>query len=145
MESKMALKKPNPSERGQTIALYAIILPLMAVFLMGLLDYMTTSVRVMDAVAIGDLAAHAGAQEIEVLPNGVIRSTTEGNAVAATYFRNQAPSYLQLNLVQCGRYQGRPGCLVQAGIETPGFLFPKHWIAVNTVGYLAHGVTREDQ
>jgi hypothetical protein len=145
MESKMALRKPNLSERGQTIALYAIILPLMAIFLMGLLDYMTTSVRVMDAVAIGDLAAHAGAQEIEVLPNGVIRSTAEGNAVAATYFRNQAPSYLQLNFVQCGRYQGRPGCLVQAGIETPGFLFPKHWIAVNTVGYLAHGVTREDQ
>ena len=141
----MALRKANSSERGQTIALYAIILPLMAVFLMGLLDYMTTSARMMDAVAIGDLSAHAGAQEIEVLPNGIIRATAEGDAVAGVYFRNQAPSYLQLNFVQCGRYQGRPGCLVQVGIETPGFLFPKRWIAVNTVGYLAHGVTREDQ
>lgn len=135
----------NQKERGQTIALYAIILPLMAVFLMGLLDYMTTSVRMMDAVAVGDLAAHAGAQEIEVRPNGIIRATTAGNAVAATYFRNQAPSYLRLNSVQCGRFQGRPACRVQAGVLTPGFLFPQRWIAVDTIGYLAHGVTREDQ
>lgn len=138
----MAVKQ---KERGQTIALYALILPLMAVFLMGLLDYMTTSVRMMDAVAIGDLAAHAGAQEIEVLPNGVIRTTTAGNAVAATYFLNQAPSYLRLNSVQCGRFQDRPACRVQAGVLTPGFLFPQRWVAVNTVGYLVHGVTREDQ
>lgn len=135
----------RPSEKGQAIALFAIVLPLMSIFLLGILDYMVTNARLMEAVAVADLSAHAGAQEITVLPDGTIMSTPEGGSVAAAYFYSQAPSYIRMSAVSCGRYQGRPGCWVRAQVQSAGILFPKRWIMVNAIGYLAHGVTREDQ
>ncbi|MBL0348093.1 hypothetical protein [Candidatus Villigracilis affinis] len=53
--------------------------------LLGILDYMVTNARVMETVAAADLAAHAGAQEITVLPDGTITATTAGNGIAANY------------------------------------------------------------
>ena len=141
----MALTKKRFSEKGQSIVLFAVTLPLVALFLVGVLDYMVSNARVMEAVAISDLSAHAGAQEILVLPNGRIKSSPVGANVAATYFHQQSPSYISLGGVVCGAFQGRPACQVQARVRTSGFLFPARWITVNAVGYLAHGVTREDQ
>ena len=64
------------NERGQSILLFAILMPLMSLFLLGILDYMVTNARVMETVAAADLAAHAGAQEITVLPNGTITANS---------------------------------------------------------------------
>ena len=94
------------NERGQSILLFAILMPLMSLFLLGILDYMVTNARVMETVAAADLAAHAGAQEITVLPDGTITATTAGNAIAATYFNAQRPGYAHLVSVSCGQAPG---------------------------------------
>lgn len=133
------------NQRGQSIVLFAILMPVMSLFLLGILDYMVTNLRVMEVVATADLAAHAGAQEITVLPDGTITVTTAGNAVAATYFHAQRPGYAQLRSVSCGRHQGRPACFVTAQVRSAGYLIPARWVTVRAIGYLAHGVTRGDQ
>jgi hypothetical protein len=132
-------------ERGQSILFFAILMPLMSLFLLGILEYMVTNARVMETVAAADLAAHAGAQEITVLPDGTITATTAGNAIAATYFNAQRPGYAHLISVSCGRHQSRPACFVQAETESAGYLLPVRWVTVRAIGYLAHGVTRGDQ
>ena len=133
------------SERGQSTLLFAILLPIMALFLLGILDYMITNARAMETVAAADLAAHAGAQEIIVLPNGVIKATSRGRSVAAGYFNSQSPAYAHLSAVTCGRFQNRPACLVRVQVQSAGYLLPRRWIAVSAIGYLANGVTRGDQ
>jgi hypothetical protein len=144
LEGEVAVKTMR-SERGQSILLFAILLPLMSLFLLGILDFMATNARVMETVAAADLAAHAGAQEIAVLPDGTITATRGGNVIAARYFDAQRPSYAQLVFVSCGRHQGRPACLLEAQARSAGILLPARWIKVRAVGYLAHGVTRGDQ
>lgn len=144
MEGKVEMKLKQ-SERGQSILLFAILMPLMSLFLLGILDYMVTNARVMETVAAADLAAHAGAQEITVLPDGTITATAGGNAIAATYFNAQRPGYAHLVSVSCGRNQGRPACFVQAQTRSAGYLLPARWVNVRAIGYLAHGVTRGDQ
>ena len=138
--------KIKPSERGQSITLFALMLPLMAVFILGLFDYMVTNARTMEAVAAADLSAHAGAQEIRLLPNGKILSDVlAAERVAADYFRMQTPSYVQFVNVACGDTSERPFCRVTARVQSAGYLFPKRPITVNAVGYLAWGITRENQ
>jgi len=132
-------------ESGQAAVLFAIVLSLMALFTLGLLEYMTTNAQVQEAVAIADLAAHAGAQEIAVRPSGEIYSTGEGAAIAERYFRMQAPSHVRYGGVSCGRFQGRPGCRVTAMVQSTGYLLPRQWITVRAIGYMANGVTRGDQ
>jgi hypothetical protein len=142
MESAMAIT--NVSEKGQSITLFALMLPLMAVFILGLFDYMITSARTMEAVAVADLSAHAGAQEIYLLPNGKILSDVpSAEQVAADYFRMQTPSYVQLVSVVCGDTVERPFCRVSARVNSAGYLFASRPITVHAVGYLAWGVTRE--
>ena len=132
------------SEKGQSITLFALMLPLMAVFILGLFDYMVTSVRTMEAVAVADLSAHAGAQEIRLLPNGKILSDVpEAERVAADYFRMQTPFYVQLVSVVCGDTVERPFCRVSARVNSAGYLFASRPITIHAVGYLAWGVTRE--
>ena len=80
LEGQVAMKHKR-NERGQSILLFAILMPLMSLFLLGILDYMVTNARVMETVAAADLAAHAGAQEITVLPDGTITATTGGMAL----------------------------------------------------------------
>ena len=144
LEGQMAMKIRR-SERGQSILLFAILLPLTAVFLLGILDYMLTNARVMETVAVADLAAHAGAQEITVLPNGTITATAGGDVIAAEYFNTQRPAQARLISVVCGRHQARPACLVTAETRSAGYLLPARCVTVRAVGYLAHGVTRGDQ
>ena len=139
------MRNYRKSERGQSILLFAVLLPLMAFFLLGILDYMVTNARVMETVAVADLAAHAGAQEITVLPNGVITATTRGNTIAANYFNGQAPAYAHLTFVSCGRVQNRPACFVRAQAQSAGYLLPSRSVTISAIGYLAHGITRGDQ
>jgi hypothetical protein len=142
LEGQVAMRK---QERGQAAPLFAILMPIMALFLLVILDSMVTSARVMETVAASDLAAHAGAQEITVLPNGVINATARGNGIAVNYFNGQAPPYARLVFVSCGRHQGRPACMVRAQVQSAGYVLPARVITVNAIGYLAHGVTRGDQ
>ena len=137
--------KLRKSERGQSVMLFAILLPILSIFMLGILDYMITNARTMETVAAADLAAHAGAQEITVLPNGVINATTRGRSVAANYFNSQWHDYAHLSFVTCGRFQNRPACLVRAQVQSAGYLIPRRWITVSAIGYLANGVTRGDQ
>jgi len=144
MEGTMAMKSKR-SERGQSVLMFAILMPLMSLFLLGILDYMVTNARVMETIAIADLAAHAGAQEITVQPDGTITATTHGKGIVNSYFSAQHPEYVRLVSVSCGSHQGRPACLIQADARSAGYLLPARWIRVHAIGYLAHGVTRGDQ
>jgi hypothetical protein len=144
LEGQVAMKGMK-NERGQSVLLFAVLMPLMSLFLLGILDYMVTGARTMETVGIADLAAHAGAQEITGLPDGTITATSGGNQIAALYFNAQRPSYSQLTFVSCGRHQGRPACLVTARVRSAGYLLPSRWVTVRAIGYLAHGVTRGDQ
>jgi hypothetical protein len=96
-------------------------------------------------VAVADLSAHAGAQELIVLPNGVVQIAPQGPGVAATYFSMNATSYMQLANVFCGNVQGRPACRVTVRVKSAGFLIPEHWITIRAVGYMVYGATRGDQ
>jgi hypothetical protein len=144
VEGEMAMRF-GKSERGQSVLLFAILMPVMSLFLLGILDYMVTNARVMETIAVADLAAHAGAQEITVLPDGTITATTRGNMIANAYFSAQRPEYVQLVSISCGRHQNRPACLIEANTRSAGYLLPARWIRVRAIGYLAHGVTRGDQ
>jgi hypothetical protein len=105
---------------------------------------MTTNARAMEAVAVADLSAHAGAQEVRLLPNGKILSDVDAaEEVAYDYFRMQAPSYVQFVDVVCGDSVDRPFCRVTVRVNSPGFLFPSRPVTVHAVGYLAWGITRE--
>ena len=132
-------------QQGQAIVLFALLLPVMALFLLGILDYMVTNARVMEVVAAADLAAHAGAQEIVVLPDGTLEGLAEGQMVADLYFRAQAPSGAQLLGASCGQTQGQPSCQVWAQTPSAGYLIPQRQIQISATGYLAQGVTRGDQ
>jgi len=144
MEGKMALRKKK-SERGQAITLFALLVPLTTLFAMGILEYMVTNSRIMETVAAADLAAHAGAQEIRVFPDGSIEATEEGRQIATAYFQAQRPEHSVFAGATCGQFDGRPGCRVTAQVRSMGYLFPQRWIGVNAIGYLAYGVTRDDQ
>ena len=48
LEGKVAMKI-KLKERGQSVALFAILMPIMSLFLLGILDYMVTNARVMEA------------------------------------------------------------------------------------------------
>jgi hypothetical protein len=131
-------------QKGQAIVLFALMLPVLAVFILGLFDYMATNARAMEAIAVADLSAHAGAQEVRLLPNGKILSdAANAERVAVEYFRMQAPSYVQLVNVVCGDTADRPYCRVTARVSSAGYLFPPRPVSVNAVGYLAWGITRE--
>jgi len=132
-------------EKGQAAAVFAIAVTALVIFVLGVMDYMVTTSRTMETVAIADLSAHAGAQEIIVRPNGVIATSPNGSNVAATYFSMQTKSYIQLVSESCGQVRGRPACKVTARVRSAGYLIPEHWITVNAIGYLDYGATRGGQ
>lgn len=147
MESALEMKKPvlHRRERGQAIVIFALLVPAVALFLVGILDYMATNAKAMEVVAAADLAAHAGAQEILVNPDGTLANLAEGQAVAELYFRVQAPSEAQLLGTACGQILGQPACQVWAQMPSAGYLIPQRQIQISAIGYLAPGVTRGDQ
>jgi hypothetical protein len=138
-------KRGTSAERGQSIVFFALMLPLMSVFLLGILDYMVSSARVMQGIGVADLAAHAAVQSIKVQPNGAIIPDPSADAVAVEYFHKMAPGYVSLSSVWCGRKAGRPACAVQADVESAGILIPKTSIKVNALAYLVYGITHGDQ
>lgn len=134
------------SESGQAIALFALVIAVTTLFALGIIDYMVTNVRVMETVAAVDLAAHAGAQEIQVYPNGDLdaRSGLARNTVFS-YFAAQAPEGAVLSAVSCSLIENRPACRATAVVQSAGILIPKRWISVTATGFLAYGVTEDDQ
>ena len=132
-------------QRGQALVLFALLLPVMALFLVGILDYMVTNSQVMEVVAAADLAAHAGVQEIEVRPDGTLAGLAAGQAVAGSYFQVQAPAGARLLGAACGQIQGQPACQVWAQTSSAGYLIPRRQIQISAIGYLDQGVTRGEQ
>lgn len=145
VESQMALIRLN-EERGQSVALIALFLPVIAIFMLGLLDYSIASLRAQETVAAADLAAHAGAQEITVTYDGKVKIRAGAAAgIAAGYFQVQQPEHAEFRGAVCGTFDGRPGCRVRAATKSPGYFLGQRTIDVEAIGYLAHGATREDQ
>jgi hypothetical protein len=140
---------PQPAirkEQGQAVALFAVVIPVTVLFALGVVDYMITNARVMEMVAAADLAAHAGAQRITMLPDGTIETLpVQAQTVASSYFAAQALPEATLGSVSCGLIQDRPACQVSAQVRSSGWLLPKQWISVHAVGYLVYGVTEGDQ
>jgi len=132
-------------EKGQAVVLFAVVISATVLFFLVILDYMATNARVMETVAVADLAAHAGAQEITVLPDGSLKATDQGKRVAAQYFNAQRPSHAQLLSVSCGQHQERAACMITAQTRSAGYIIPGRWITVRAIGYMAQGVTRGDQ
>jgi hypothetical protein len=132
-------------EKGQSAAVFAVVVTALVIFVVGIMDYMITTSRTMEAYGIADLSAHAGAQEVNVLPNGIIQIASNGPAVSAAYYHMQSKSYLQLVNTSCGRVHGEPACEVIVRVHSAGYLIPQHWITVHAVGYMAYGSTRGDQ
>jgi len=135
----------NP-QAGQAVALFAVLIPVTVLFVLGIMDYMVTNARVMATLAAADLAAHAGAQVVTVRPDGTIRSANAmAEQTAAAYFQLQAPPEAVLGSASCSLIDGRPGCRLSVAVRSAGYLIPPRWIGVEAVGYLAYGVTEDDQ
>jgi uncharacterized membrane protein len=147
MESKMALTilRLPLKQKGQAMVQFAVFLPVLIILLMIVADTAITSARLMDAVAVSDLAAHAGAQEVKVLPNGKIEPSENAENVAAAYFMQQAPPYVSLVSIVCDVRKGKPACELVVRVHTAGVMVGQNWITVRALGYLAYGVTRDDQ
>jgi len=64
LEGKMVAMKSSlfssHSEKGQSAAVFAVVVTALVIFVLGVMDYMVTTARAMEAVAIADLSAHAG-------------------------------------------------------------------------------------
>lgn len=136
----------NPLERGQSIALFAVLIPVTTIFVLLVMDWMVTNIRVMETIAATDLAAHAGAQHVLVLPDGSFEMETSAAQMTATsYFFAQAPNEAALGSVNCFLGPARPTCEVTASVVSAGYFLPQQTIYVHAVGYLAYGVTEEDQ
>lgn len=142
----MALK--TRKESGQALILFVILVPIIAIAGMALLDYSVALLRTQQLSSAADMAAHAGAQEVQVNADGTLTMKSGAAGVAAAYFQAQAPAYARLAAVSCGLQDGVPACSVEAQADTPGFLgslLPSRPITVRVTGYLAQGVTRGGQ
>jgi len=127
--------------RGQVFPLMALFLAALLVLVMAALSYGVLTVRLMDALAAADLAAHAGAMQIHVLPDGRYE-TRRGERVAQAVFRRHALPFARLQGAVCGVDDGKPWCEVTVRVE--GALWaPDRTIHARAV--LAAGVTGEDQ
>lgn len=144
--SNQPSKINNRSERGQSIALFAVLIPVTTLFILLIIDFMVTNVRVMETIAAADLAAHAGAQQVIILPDGSFEmDIAAAQGTAAAYFSVQAPAEAALGSVACNLQQNRPACQVSATVPSAGYLIPQQSIGVHATGYLVYGVTEEDQ
>jgi hypothetical protein len=132
-------------EKGQSAAMFAVVATALVLFVIGVMDYMVTTARTMEAVAIADLSAHAGTQELLVRPNGLVEISPSGPAAARSYFIMQAKSYMQFVDATCGDVDGRPACEVTMRVRSAGYLIPAQWMNVRAVGYMVYGVTRGNQ
>ena len=51
------------TEKGQSAAVFAIVATALVLFVIGVMEYMVTTSRMMEAVGVADLAAHAGREQ----------------------------------------------------------------------------------
>ncbi len=150
MATQLVISRPpssrfSPKERGQSAVLFAFVMLAMTLFTLFVIDYAVATLRSMETISAADLAAHAGAQEIRVLPNGKILGSSSGSGVAYQYFQRQKPPHAQFKSASCGLINNRPGCIVTATTSSPGFFGPSRQIEIRAVGYLIYGTTREEQ
>jgi len=139
-----ASRRPS-LQKGQVAVEFAFVMLAMVLFTMVIIDYAVATARAMETISAADLAAHAGAQDIVLLPNGKVIGTSKGSSTASYYFNTQKPYHASLQSAWCGTINGRPGCQVTATTSTPGFFLPKRPITIRAVGYLIYGATREEQ
>lgn len=130
-------------QRGQVLAFVTPIIAVFTLLAALALSYGTLTLRAMRAMAVADTAAHAGAMEIHVLPNGKIVDTAAAERVAARAFAAQAPSYARLQSVQCGYSQQGPFCDLTVLVHSNFLFSAEHVVEVRSV--LAYGVTRGGQ
>ena len=57
----------------------------------------------------------------------------------------QAPPYVSLVSIVCDVRKGKPACELVVRVHTAGVMVGQNWITVHALGYLAYGVTRDDQ
>jgi Tfp pilus assembly protein PilX len=131
--------------RGQILVWFALLLPILALLLVGAADYAISARRVLDTAMAADLAAHAAAQAVVVRFDGRVAPAPEAPLIAERVFWANAPAGAWLESVRCDMATGRPRCVVRAGIRTAGWLGIRERAEVTGVGYLAVGATRGDQ
>lgn len=129
--------------RGQVLMLVTPVLAVFTLLLALALSYAILTLRSMRVTAIADAAAHAGAMEIHVLPNGQVATAARAQRVAATFFANQAPSYAKLQWVKCGLAKEGPYCDVAAEVRVDFLVSTSAHVQVRSV--LAYGATRGGQ
>jgi hypothetical protein len=138
--------RPHHAAKGQSVALFAVLIPVTVLFALGIFDYMIMTARVMETLAAADLAAHAGAQVVRLQPSGrIVVDNPSAKSTAAAYFQAQAPQGAVLLFVNCRLEQTRPTCRLTASVPSAGYLIPQQDIIVEAVGELAYGATRDDQ
>jgi len=146
MESRLvALTAPMRKRRarGQVMPVVTIILAALIVMMGMALSYGTLTLRAMRVTSVADAAAHAGAMEVHVLPNGKVVTTDKAERVAASFFAAQAPGYARLRAVRCGVVDNLPYCDISAEVHTTFMFSASHMVEVRSV--LAYGATRGGQ
>lgn len=143
MESRLAALK-RKGARGQVLPYVALALAFLVMVAAFALSYATLSIRVIHVTAIADTAAHAGAMEVRVLPNGKILPSSHAVSTVRRVFYEQAPPYATLQGVQCGLLPTKePYCDVVVSVRSKFLLAAHSTVRVRSV--LAYGVTRSKQ
>ncbi len=127
--------------KGQVFPLVALSLGALLVLIMAALSYGVLTARLMDTLGATQLAAHAGAMAIHVLPDGRYQLANSERVARDVFAQHRLP-YASLESVTCGLDQGRPWCEVAARVE--GVLLAPG-MTVHSRAILVPGITREGQ
>ena len=148
------MEGPLERECGQSLVFIALLLPVLVLFMYLLLDYAVATQRVQMVSAAADLGAHAGVQEVTVLPDGSLQPAKQAPVVAQRYFWRNIPATMRTDVaittVRCGvtqhpRAGDMPYCRLVAQVKVGGFGLPSRTVSVQSVAYLPYGATREGQ
>ena len=142
MESRPVIRRKG--ERGQVMPMVALALAVLVLLAGFSLSYALLTQRAMRVAAVADVAAHAGAMEVHIEPDGQVTTTSRAEDVAQAYFLAQAPDYASLQAVQCGLTgDGEPYCDITATVKATFLRSATHIVHVRSV--LSFGATRGRQ
>ncbi len=128
--------------KGQVLPFVAITLAALLILILATISYGVLTLRTMRALAAADLAAHAGAMEVRVLPNGQIVPNGRGPHMARNVFLQHQPPHTSLVGVSCGLHARRPFCEVTVRVEG-AFWAPDRVVKARAL--LVQGITQEGQ
>lgn len=111
-EVKFSITNPKPSYRGQTLPLFALILPALLLLMALGLDGAQTFLERRDAQGAADLAALSGAQS---LPGNPTKATNEAFRIAS---ENGYPSSIVTVTTPYGGDPSRLEVVIDSGIDT---------------------------